>query len=106
MEYTKQKRNLEKIKEIVLMTDVKRFNNDPNRLNRRLVEDVLKEILQDYFSIDELTAYFSKTRINKQILSSEYDTVIEKDRKTKKFKYIFKRTRCYKYISKKIRGVS
>ncbi len=84
MEYTKQKRNLEKIKEIVLMTDVKRFKNDTDRLNRRLVEDVLKEILQDYFSIDELTTYFSKTRINKQILSSEYDTVIEKDRTTNK----------------------
>lgn len=80
--FSKQKRNLERIKESILNTDIIEFDNDTNSLNRKMVEEVLLDILKSFFKEEELKEYFLKTIIDKEFLSSKYDSIEVRNRKT------------------------
>lgn len=89
LEFTKQRRNLERIKEQILKITVIPFNNDTEKLNKEITEETLTKLLSNYFKIEELKKFFSITQIDSKYLSSKYDAITARNIDTNKLESFF-----------------
>lgn len=92
LEFSKQRKVYEKLKEEILETKIPNINNlllqDPS-LSKELTEEIIQELFPEFFISEDIEDFISRIKIDRKLLFAYSDCVTKKDKRNEKLEAVY-----------------